>query len=250
MPKTQLIFGIHAVQSALRNDPANVQELRMDRTRHDARLRQLRVLAAHLGIRLVDVEPTVLRRQAPGRRHQGVIALYQATPAMDQSELMTLVEQVKQPLLLLLDGITDPHNLGACLRTAEAAGVHAVIAPRNRAVGINATVRKVASGAAERVPFVQVTNLARGIRMLKQKGLLLIGATSDASESLYDLDLTRPLVLLMGAEGTGLRRLTRELCDVLAYIPMAGAAQSLNVSVATGVCLFEIVRQRGAPDAD
>ena len=169
---------------------------------------------------------------------------------MDQSELMTLLQQVEQPLLLLLDGITDPHNLGACLRTAEAASVHAVIAPRDRAVGINATVRKVASGAAERVPFVQVTNLARVIRTLKQKGLLLIGATSDASESLYDLDLTRPLVLLMGAEGTGLRRLTRELCDVLAYIPMAGAAQTLNVSVATGVCLFEIVRQRGVPHAD
>jgi 23S rRNA (guanosine2251-2'-O)-methyltransferase len=242
----ELIFGIHAVFSALRNDSANVQELRVDRSRRDTRLRELRALALTLNITLLEVDAKLLDRQAPGQRHQGVIALYRAAPALDETALTALLKDIERPLLLALDGITDPHNLGAILRTTEAAGAHAIIVPKDRAAGINPTVRKIACGAAERLPFMQVTNLARTLRSLKDKGLWLIGMDAAAAPSLYELDLTRPLGLIIGAEGTGLRRLTRELCDFIAQIPMAGARQSLNVSVAAGVCLFEIRRQRQA----
>ncbi len=244
MPTADLIFGIHAVLSALRNDPAHVQEVRIDRKRQDRRLHELRALATSLRIPLRETDPRILNRQAPGRRHQGVLALYRPAPIAGEDALAESLARSEQPLLLVLDGITDPHNLGAILRTADAAGVAAVIAPRDRAASINATVRKVACGAAERVPFVKVTNLARALRDLREKGLWLIGTDDSATHPLYDLDLTRPLALLMGAEGKGLRRLTRELCDFMAYIPMAGAAQSLNVSVAAGICLFEARRQR------
>jgi 23S rRNA (guanosine2251-2'-O)-methyltransferase len=244
MPRTELIFGIHAVLAVLHNDPANIQVLRVDRARRDARMRELRALATSLHISLREVDAKALNRQAPGNRHQGVIALYRSAPTLNEDALAILLAHSERPLLLVLDGITDPHNLGACLRTAEAAGVTVVIAPRDRAARINATVRKVACGAAERVALVQVTNLARALRGLKEKGLWLIGTDDKAIQPLYDLDLTRPLALLMGAEGKGLRRMTRELCDALVHIPMAGAAQSLNVSVAAGVCLFEAQRQR------
>lgn len=246
MPKAEFIFGIHAVLSALRNDPANVQELRVDRDRHDARLRELRELARTMNVTLRDVSTEILDRQAPGQRHQGVIALYRPALVLDETALAALLKQNERPLLLILDGVTDPHNLGAILRTAEAAGVRAIIVPKDRAAGINATVRKVACGAADRLPLVQVTNLARTLRSLKDKGLWLVGANEASARSLYDLDLTRPLALIMGAEGAGLRRLTRELCDFLVHIPMAGATQSLNASVAAGVCLFELRRQRNA----
>jgi 23S rRNA (guanosine2251-2'-O)-methyltransferase len=242
----ELILGIHAVLSALRHDPENVRELRVDRGRQDARMRELRALAARLGIPVREVEKAALKRQANSERYQGVIAFYRGAPALDENALVELLDESSQPLLVVLDGVTDPHNLGAILRTAEAAGVNAVIAPRDRAAKVNATVRKTACGAAERWPIVQAVNLARSLRALKEKGLWLIGADEAAPHSLYDLDLTRPLVLLMGSEGRGLRRLTRELCDFVIRIPMARAVQSLNVSVAAGVCLFEIQRQRRA----
>lgn len=238
------IFGIHTVLSALRNDPANVLEVLTDRSRRDARLEELRALAMSLELRLRDVDTETLNRQAPGARHQGVVAHYRAAPARNEHALAGLLAESACPLLLVLDGVTDPHNLGAILRTAEAAGATAIIAPKDRAAGVNPTVRKVACGAAERLPFVQVTNLARVLRDLKDRGLWLIGASDAAPQSLYEIDLRRPLALVMGAEDKGLRRLTHRLCDCLARIPMAGGAQSLNVSVAAGVCLFEAVRQR------
>src|SRR5680860_62872 len=244
MRAPEVLSGIHAVLSALRNDPGNVKELRVDRGRQDARINELRQLAQTLNIPLREVDAETLARQAQTRRHQGVCALYRAAPALDESDLYRLIEQTEGPLLLVLDCVTDPHNLGACLRTAEAAGATAVITPRDRTAAINATVRKVASGAAERLPVAQVTNLARCLIDLKHRGVWLIGADSDAAQSLFELDMTRPVALLMGAEDKGLRRLTREHCDYLAHIPMAGAARSLNVSVAAGVCLFEARRQR------
>lgn len=246
MGSDRLIFGIHAVLAALRNRPSDVCEVRVLRGRQDARLGGLRALAASRDVRVREVEARTLDRQAPGSRHQGAVALRREAPVVKEDKLSALLEGRVHPLVLVLDGVTDPHNLGAILRTAEAASVDAVIVPRDRAVGMNATVRKVACGAAERVPLLSVTNLARTLRDLKDHGLWLIGADPAAPYSLYDLDLERPLALLMGAEDKGLRRLTRERCDFLAHVPMAGEAQSLNVSVATGVCLFEVQRQRRA----
>jgi 23S rRNA (guanosine2251-2'-O)-methyltransferase len=244
-----VIYGLHAVLAALHNDPAHVLEVFTDRSRRDARLRELRSLVARLDIRLHEVDAQTLNRQVPGGRHQGVVARYRAPPILNEPALPELLANIVCPLLLVLDGVTDPHNLGAILRTAEAAGANAVIAPKDRAVGLNATVRKVACGAAERLPFVQVTNLARVLRVLRTRGLWLVGTDDAAPHTLYELDLKRPLALLMGAEDQGLRRLTRDLCDNLAHIPMASSAQSLNVSVAAGVCLFEVRRQRCASPA-
>jgi 23S rRNA (guanosine2251-2'-O)-methyltransferase len=246
MPKSDLIFGIHAVLSALRNDPVNVREVQVDRHRRDSRMREVRTLATSQHIALHEVDSAALNKLAAGQRHQGVIAFYVAVPTFDESRLTTLIANSARPLVLVLDGITDPHNLGAILRTAEAAGVTAIVAPRDRAAKINPTVRKVACGAAERVVFVPVTNLARALRDMRQLGVWLVGTDSRAKQPLYELDLSRPLAIVVGAEGAGLRRLTRELCDFLAYIPMAATAQSLNVSVAAGVCLFEVARQRRA----
>ncbi len=244
MRAPQVIFGIHTVLSALRNDPGNVEELRVDRARHDARVNELRQLAQSLNIPLREVDGQTLERQTQTRRHQGVCASYRAAPTLTESNLYDLVERTECPLLLVLDCVTDPHNLGASLRTAEAAGATAVITPRDRTGAINATVRKVASGAAERLAVAQVTNLARCLEDLKQRGVWLIGAVGDAAQSLFEIDMIRPVALLMGAEDKGLRRLTRERCDYLAHIPMTSAAHSLNVSVAAGVCLFEARRQR------
>lgn len=240
----RLIFGIHAVLAALRNNPSDLREVRVHRDRQDRRLSDLRALAASRNVRLREVEARTLDRQVPGSRHQGAIALRREAPLAKEDRLSALLDTRAHPLLLIVDGVTDPHNLGAILRTAEAAGVDAVIVPKDRATGMNATVRKVACGAAERVTFLQVTNLARALRELKDHGLWLIGTDDAAPHSLYDLDLTRPMALLMGAEDRGLRRLTRERCDFLARVPMAGETQSLNVSVAAGVCLYEAVRQR------
>lgn len=242
----RLIFGIHAVLAALRHNPTDVFEVRVDCDRQDRRMSDLRALAASRDVRLLAVKARTLDQQAPGCRHQGTIALRRETPVANASSLSALLDKSAHPLVLVLDGVTDPHNLGAMLRTAEAAGVDAVIAPKDRAVSMNATVRKVACGAAERVSFLSVTNLARALRALKDHGLWLIGTDDAAPRSLYDLDLTRPLALLVGAEDKGLRRLTREQCDFLARVPMAGEAPSLNVSVAAGVCLFEAQRQRRA----
>lgn len=245
MAEEGLVFGLHAVTSALRHAPGEVQQVWLDRGRRDRALAEIRSLAAEHGVEIREVERRELDQLVPGGRHQGVVAKALKAPVATEADLDRLLDALESPLLLVLDGIQDPHNLGACLRTADAAGVHAVIAPADRAVGLTATARKVASGGAETVPFVQVTNLARTLERLKQRGIWFAGLAGEGDQSLYDLDCTGPLGLVLGAEGAGLRRLTRERCDWLVHIPMAGQVESLNVSVAAGVALFEAVRQRG-----
>jgi 23S rRNA (guanosine2251-2'-O)-methyltransferase len=240
---TRYIYGFHAVAGRLRQRASSVQEVYIDVSRRDARTRDLAKLAAEHGVRVVEVEAGRLDGMSGGGRHQGVAA---KADAVDLAvSLDDVLDQVGgPPLVLVLDGVTDPHNLGACLRTADAAGVHAVVAPKDRAVGINATVIKVASGAADTVPYITVTNLARTLRELKERDIWVVGAAGDAPLPHHAPGLARPLAWVLGAEGEGLRRLTQDTCDELRQIPMAGSIESLNVSVATGVCLFEAVRQR------
>jgi 23S rRNA (guanosine2251-2'-O)-methyltransferase len=239
-----IVFGIHAVESALKQ--AAVTELWLDAgQRPTARLSRLIDQAKRAGVKISRQPREMLDEAAAGERHQGVVAHLAAGAPARQSDLMGLIEALDHPpFLLILDGVTDPHNLGACLRSANAAGVDAVIVPKDKAVGLTPVVRKVACGAAEVTPFYQVTNLARTLRDLQQAGVWLVGAAGEATDSLYETNLKGPLALVLGSEGKGLRRLTREHCDLLVKIPMAGAVESLNVSVATGVCLFEALRQR------
>ena len=242
-----LIHGLHAVNAALRHQPQRIEKLWVQAGARQQRLEPLLGDARRHGIEALPVERAELDRLTGGARHQGVVARLTVTePAHRESDLEHLLATGPQPpLLLVLDGVQDPHNLGACLRSADAAGVSAVIAPADRAAGLTPTVHKVASGAAETVPFVRVSNLARTLRRLRERGLWLVGAAGEADTDLYSADLGGPLVLILGAEGKGLRRLTRELCDQLVRIPMSGSVASLNVSVATGILLFEAVRQRG-----
>lgn len=243
--RDNLIYGLHAVLAALRCRVGRVSELWVDGARQDARLTRVMDAARQAEIPLHRVTQRELDALAPNARHQGVVARCALAPAYAEANLADLIAGLAEPaLLLILDGVQDPHNLGACLRSADAAGVHAVIVPRDRAVALTPAVRKVASGAAETVPFIKVTNLARTLRDLKAAGIWLAGAAEEAETELFDTDLRGPLALILGGEGGGLRRLTREHCDVLLRIPMAGAVESLNVSVATGVCLFEAARQR------
>ncbi len=242
-----LAYGIHSVRVLLQRSPQRVRQVWLSSSRDAAaRLQELRSLAQQAQITLVDADDAQLDQLADGERHQGVIV--ELAPRADDPE--TQLEEALEslgavpPVLLVLDGVTDPHNLGACLRSADAAGVAAVIVPRDRAAGLTPVVRKVAAGAAENVPLVQVVNLARTLRELKERGVWLIGTADDAPRTLYDLDLRGPIAFVLGSEGEGMRRLTRETCDELVSIPMAGAVESLNVSVATGVALFEAVRQR------
>lgn len=236
------IFGLHAVNAALRSGRECVR-LWLQDNRRDARLGEIETRAQKLGVPIERVSRQELDRLADDTRHQGAVGEF--GQAVGPDSLEELLDNLDQPaFLLVLDGVQDPHNLGACLRTADAAGVHAVIAPKDRACGITPVVRKVAAGAAETVPFFAVTNLARTLKDLKQRGVWLAGTTGDADQSLYQLDLTGPLAIVMGAEGEGMRRLTAESCDWLAKLPMAGSVESLNVSVATGICLFEALRQR------
>src|SRR5580765_6344594 len=239
----QVLFGFHAVTVRLKSAPRSVVEVHVDAARRDQRMRQFveRVRAA--GAELVDSDAERLGKLGGSSRHQGVVARVEAL-AVSHSLDDTLDAIDGAPLLLVLDGITDPHNLGACLRVADGAGAHAVIAPKDHAVGINATVAKVASGAADTVPYFMVTNLARTLNELKERDIRVIGTSDDAPQSLYDLDLTGPVALVLGAEGAGMRQLTGRTCDELVRVPMAGAVESLNVSVASGVCLYEAVRQR------
>ncbi|QFT53227.1 23S rRNA (guanosine(2251)-2'-O)-methyltransferase RlmB [Microbulbifer sp. THAF38] len=248
----ELVYGLHAVQALLKGSPQNVQELLLLRGRKDQRLQKIIQQAEKndIALRFVD-RRTLDDKVEEGANHQGVIALCaEKTQVLDEKFLLGMLEQLDQkgeaPFLLVLDGVTDPHNLGACLRSAEAAGVHAVIAPKDKSAGLTPTARKVACGAAEVLPFVTVTNLARTLQQLQQAGVWIFGAAGEATQDVYQSQLTGPLALVMGAEGSGLRRLTREHCDHLIKIPMAGEVSSLNVSVATGVCLFEAVRQRSA----
>lgn len=239
-----IVFGIHAVEAALRRDA--VAELWLDAgQRPNARLARLVDQAGEAGVKTVRQPREMLDELAGGGRHQGVVAQLAKDAAPRQPPLMALLEGLDHPpLLLVLDGVTDPHNLGACLRSANGAGVDAVIVPKDKAVGLTPVVRKVACGAAESTPFYQVTNLARTLRELQQAGVWLVGAAGEADADLYGADLRGPLALVLGSEGKGMRRLTREHCDLLVSIPMAGPVESLNVSVATGVCLFEALRQR------
>ena len=243
----ELLFGIHSVDAALTHDPKNILELYIEADSQNARLRELSERARDLGVKPHSRPREALDRMTGGARHQGVVARYNTPPPRAESELPGLVERAgKDALFLVLDGVTDPHNLGACLRSAEAAGVTAVIAPKDKAVGITPTVRTASAGAADRIPFVAVTNLARTLKTLKELGVWLVGLADAAEQSFYTVDLKGPIAIVMGSEGEGMRRLTSESCDFLAHIPMRGSVESLNVSVATGVALFEALRQRGA----
>lgn len=245
MQSEKLIFGIHAVMAIIRNDPANVLELWIDRNRSDERMRSLLDAANHQGVQVLFVRTKALVRRVGRECHQGVVARYRAGRELDDTDFPQVLQSAgAQPLLLVLDGVTDPHNLGACLRTAEAAGVHAVIVPKDRAARRSPVVDKVASGAAQRVPYVTVTNLVRSLHRLQALGIWLYGTDSGAKHNLFDVNLARPLALVMGGEAKGLRRLTRERCDELVRLPMAGQAESLNVAVAAGICLYEALRQR------
>jgi len=247
--QASVAYGIHAVRALLTRHPHRVRRLWLaDSWESAARLQELRELATAAGVTVDAADGEELDRLAAGERHQGAIAEVAPRAGDPETQLEEALEALGDTpgLLLVLDGVTDPHNLGACLRSADAAGVAAVIVPRDRAAGLTPVVRKVAAGAAESVPLIAVVNLARTLRELKERGLWLVGAADDASRTLYDVDLTGPTVLVLGSEGEGMRRLTREACDQLVSIPMAGAVESLNVSVATGVALFEAVRQRRA----
>ncbi|KFI23917.1 23S rRNA (guanosine(2251)-2'-O)-methyltransferase RlmB [Nitrosococcus oceani] len=247
LSSSELRYGLHAVRAALEQPALQVMALWLDQARMDQSLQKLAKLAFARGLKAQLVKREELDDLVPGARHQGVVARCSVQPALTEEGLLTFLENLEAPpLLLLLDGVQDPHNLGACLRTAEAAGVHGVVTPKDRAAGLTAVARKVASGAAERVPLVRVTNLARVMRALRERGLWLVGTVVGGSHnSLYETDLQGPLGLVLGAEDRGLRRLTQEHCDCLVQIPMQGAVGSLNVSVAAGVCLFEAQRQRG-----
>lgn len=245
MARLKVLYGFHAVTARMRHDASTIEEILYDPTRRDRRMLDFLKQAEAAGVRVIAADAQRLQGLTGNDRHQGVVA--RAEDIALAQNLAELLDGVSGPaLLLVLDGVTDPHNLGACLRVADAAGAHAVIAPRDRAVGLNATAAKVASGAAETVPYITVTNLARALRELQEAGVWVIGTDDQASDSVYETKLDGPIAIVMGAEGEGMRRLTRETCDVLMHIPMAGSVESLNVSVASGVCLFEAVRQRAA----
>ncbi|HWP94422.1 MAG TPA: 23S rRNA (guanosine(2251)-2'-O)-methyltransferase RlmB [Gammaproteobacteria bacterium] len=246
MSDARLAYGLHAVRAAL-EVPGRVEALWLLAGRDDERLATVMELAARQGLPVRRLSRQELDALAGTSRHQGVVARLAPATVSGEHALEALVASLPGPaLLLVLDGVQDPHNLGACLRTANAAGAHAVIAPRDRAAGLTPAVRKVAAGAAEATPFFQVTNLARTLRFLKDAGIWLVGTAGEAETSLYAVDLTVPVALVMGAEGEGMRRLTREHCDYLVHLPMAGTVESLNVAVAAGICLYEAVRQRQA----
>jgi 23S rRNA (guanosine2251-2'-O)-methyltransferase len=243
--ESTVIFGLHAVRTLLQQHPERAALLILQKGRDDARMNEVVQLAQAKSIKTEWRDGRELDRLAGDERHQGACLQIRSVGVLGEGALDDLLESIKTPpLLLVLDGVQDPHNLGACLRTADAAGVTAVIVPKDRAAGLSAVVRKVASGAAETVPLIQVTNLARTLRWLKEREIWIVGTDDQAQQSLFTSKLTGPLALVLGAEGSGLRRLTRENCDALVSIPMSGVVESLNVSVAAGVLLYEAVRQR------
>ena len=244
--KSKMIFGFHAVTSRIRHEASSVEEIYIDSGRSDGRMKELIQAAKSAGVRVIPTDDQRLSNIVGTRRHQGVVAKAgELSLARNLDELLDAIEG--PPLLLVLDGITDPHNLGACLRVADGVGAHAVIAPKDRAVGLNATAAKVASGAAETVPYITVTNLARTLRELKERDIMLVGTSDEVEKNIYGVDLRGGVAIIMGSEGEGMRRLTKETCDVLVQIPMFGSVESLNVSVASGVCLYEARRQRLIP---
>ena len=244
MSSPKVLFGFHAVGVRLKTAPQSIVEIYFEPTRRDARMRQFVAKAQEAGVRLIEADALRIAKLSGSHGHQGVAARVEALPQVHSLDEL-LESLTDSALLLVLDGVTDPHNLGACLRVADGAGVHAVIAPKDHAVGVNATVAKVASGAAETVPYFMVTNLARTLNELKERNIWCIGTSDDAPKTLYEVDLKGPVALVLGAEGEGIRQLTRKTCDELVRLPMKGAVESLNVSVASGVCLYEAVRQRG-----
>jgi 23S rRNA (guanosine2251-2'-O)-methyltransferase len=248
MSSTKTLYGFHAVGVRLKTAPSSLIEVYFDASRRDARMRSFIDKAAQAQVRLIEADGIRLAKLCGSAGHQGVVAL--AKPMAQATSLDELLEELEAnaqadtPLLLVLDGVTDPHNLGAVLRVADGAGAQAVIAPKDHAVGINATVSKVASGAAETVAYFMVTNLARTLNELKERNIWIIGTSDDAEKTIYDVDLKGSVAIVLGAEGSGMRQLTRKTCDELVRIPMRGAVESLNVSVASGVCLYEALRQR------
>ncbi|MDX1490328.1 MAG: 23S rRNA (guanosine(2251)-2'-O)-methyltransferase RlmB [Pseudohongiellaceae bacterium] len=249
MSNKEWVYGIHTVGELLLRHPQDVLELYIQQGREDKRINEVKRLADEAGVAYRVVDRRELDKRTKGQQgavHQGVLALCKmGGQILDEKALDALLDGLTEPaLILVLDEVTDPHNLGACLRTADAAGVDVVIVPKDRSAPLNMTARKVACGAANTMPFAQVTNLSRTLQSLKQRGIWLAGAAGEASQSVYEMDFSPSMAVIMGSEGKGLRRLTREHCDFLLSIPMAGALSSLNVSVATGVCLFEVVRQR------
>lgn len=244
MSQLEKIYGVHAVQALLQHHPKRVKQIWLSEGRSEPRLQALLALAAENRVAVGQAERRELDAWVEGV-HQGVVAEVSPSQVWGEAMLEELLERSETaPLILVLDGVTDPHNLGACLRTADAAGATAVVIPKDKSATLTAVVRKVACGAAEVIPLVAVTNLARTLEKLQQRGLWVVGTAGEAEQEIYQQDLTGPLVMIMGAEGKGMRRLTREHCDFLVKLPMAGSVSSLNVSVATGVCLFEAVRQR------
>ncbi|MCT2387569.1 23S rRNA (guanosine(2251)-2'-O)-methyltransferase RlmB [Erwinia pyrifoliae] len=241
---SEIVFGIHAVQALLDSDPQRFQEVFILKGREDRRLQTLVKALEAQGIVIQVANKQMLDNTSEGAVHQGIIARVKPGRQYQEGDLPDLLASLDNPFLLILDGVTDPHNLGACMRSADAAGVHAIIVPKDRSAALNATAKKVASGAAEHIPLVRVTNLARTMRVLQEANVWIVGTAGEAEHTLYQSKMTGPMALVMGAEGEGMRRLTREHCDELISIPMAGSVSSLNVSVATGVCLFEAVRQR------
>ena len=243
-PSTEVVYGLHAVRMLLTRHPQRVTRIYLQAGRHDARSAQIEHLAQAAGRSLERLEPKRFESRLGNVVHQGVMAEVTALPPWQEEDLIAALGAAPDPLVLALDGVQDPHNLGACLRTADACGVLAVVVPRDRAAPLNATARKVAAGAAENTPVVTVTNLARSLSLLKDAGLWVVGADAEGSLPAREIDLTGPRVLVLGAEGTGLRQLTRQRCDWLARLPNLGAVESLNVSVAAGMLLYEAIRQR------
>jgi len=245
MSELAAVYGFHAVTARIRHRPDSIKQILVDQNRHDPRLKRLVHAARDKGLAVRTVRSAELDEVAGSRRHQGIVALVDARP--EPHNLDEVLETIDEPaLILVLDGVQDPHNLGACLRVADALGAHAVVAPKDRAVGITATVEKVASGAAQTVPYIVVTNLARELRAMNERGIWTVGASQEAPLPLVECDMQRPVALVLGAEGEGLRQLTRKTCDELVTIPMTGTVESLNVSVAAGIGLYEARRQRNA----
>lgn len=246
MAQQEWLYGIHAMTAVLEREPERVLEVFVLKGRDDDKLTHLINQSRRFGIAVQFCQRKVLDDKVEGAQHQGIVARAKPAKPLDEKDLFDIVQRESLPFLLVLDGVTDPHNLGACLRTADASGVHALIVPKDKSANLTPTARKVACGAAETVPLIQVTNLARTLRQLQEVGVWVIGTAGEAEQLIYDCKMTGPMALVMGAEGKGMRRLTREVCDELIKLPMAGSVSSLNVSVATGICLFEIVRQRSA----
>jgi 23S rRNA (guanosine2251-2'-O)-methyltransferase len=246
MAQTQWLYGVHAVRTLLQRSPSRLRRRLLTQQRDDPRSREIELLAGNAGVRAERADADALKRQVGDVAHQGVIAEVLPLAAWTEEDLVAACAQAQAPLVLALDQVQDPHNLGACLRTADACGAIAVVVPRDRAAQVNPTVRKVAAGAAETTPVVAVTNLSRSLKLLKDAGLWVVGADAAGEQLAWEADLKGPRVLVMGAEGTGLRELTRRNCDFLVRLPQHGTVESLNVSVATGMLLYEALRQRGA----